>query len=344
MAWHGCFLLRTLERMPNEENTGVDSMLHAQQVVPQLILERLSKLLLNDDYISTLQSFGLPKPITFRPNTIRTSEHEVLNDVTRIGLKSTPVSWCPLCHQLLSGTIRELQELPTFLDNGIYIQAASSMLAVHALKVKPELRVLDLCAAPGSKTSQLAAIMENSGILVANDRSRKRLFRLREILQRLGATNVEVLCGQGERLGRTHADCFDRVLVDAPCSGESRIRLDRPIRLSRWNMQEIRRLARLQEQLLTAALRCVKVGGLVVYSTCTFAPEENEFVLDKVLRKKTINSKVIALPKALTPPSSRPPITSWNNKEVTQDITGSLRIIPDETTTGFFIACLQRTA
>jgi 16S rRNA (cytosine1407-C5)-methyltransferase len=216
------------------------------------------------------------------------------------------------------------------------------MLAAHALQVEPEMRVLDMCAAPGSKTSQIAAMMNNSGMLVANDRSRKRLYRLREILQRQGATNAEILCGPGERLGNTHADCFDRVLVDAPCSGEGRFRLEKPIRLSRWNMQEIRGLAKLQEQLLIAALRCVRVGGLVVYSTCTFAPEENEFVLEKVLRKKTIDAKVVELPKELRPPSGRAPISCWEGKEFTQDISPAMRIIPDEMTTGFFIACLQR--
>jgi 16S rRNA (cytosine1407-C5)-methyltransferase len=107
-------------------------------------------------------------------------------------------------------------------------------------------------------------------------------------------------------------------------------------------MQEIRGLAKLQEQLLISALRCVRVGGLVVYSTCTFAPEENEFVLEKVLRKKNIDAKVVALPQNLYPASARPPVASWEGKDLSQDVTQSVRIIPDNTTTGFFIACLQR--
>jgi len=325
-----------------ESSAGREILDRAEQELPALVLERLSLLLSTEDYRATLQSFGLPKPVTFRPNTLRASEQQVVQEVQNAEMNSVPVLWCPLCHQLQIGSIRQLQELQTARDGGLYIQAASSMLAAHALQVKPKMRVLDLCAAPGSKTSQIAALMENCGMLVANDRSRKRLYRLREILQRQGATNVEVLCGPGERLGQTHADCFDRVLVDAPCSGEGRFRLDRPIRLSRWNMQEIRGLAKLQEQLLISALQCVQVGGLVVYSTCTFAPEENEFVLDKVLRKKTIDAKVVAIPSDLIPPSSRKPITSWGDKDVTEDVGDSVRIIPDESKAGFFIACLQR--
>jgi 16S rRNA (cytosine1407-C5)-methyltransferase len=243
---------------------------------------------------------------------------------------------------LTKGTIRQLQELTSWECGGLYIQAASSMLAAHVLQVEPGMRVLDMCAAPGSKTSQIAAMMQNQGMLVANDRSRKRLYRLREILQRQGATNVEVLCGPGERLGQTHADCFDRVLVDAPCSGEGRFRMDRPIRLSRWSVQEVRTLAKLQEQLLVAAMRCVCIGGLVVYSTCTFSPEENEIVLDKVLLRKSINAEVVPIPEHLRAPTAIDPITKWGEVDVRHDISNAIRIIPDETTTGFFIACLKR--
>jgi NOL1/NOP2/sun family putative RNA methylase len=316
----------------------------ATKDLPELFLQRLSTQLSEDDYLASLQSFATAKPLTFRTNTLRQQEEEVLHEVQSAGMETKPVPWCPLCHQLMDGSIRQLQALQCAQTDGLYIQAASSMLAAHALQVEPDMRVLDLCAAPGSKTSQIAAQMKNRGMLVANDRSRKRLYRLREILQRQGATNVEVLCGPGERLGNTHADCFDRVLVDAPCSGEGRFRLDKPIRLSRWNMQEIRGLAKLQEQLLIAALRCVRVGGLVVYSTCTFAPEENELVLEKVLRKKTINAEVVELPKELRPPSARLPMMHWEGKDVTQDISSAVRIIPDDATTGFFIACLRRVS
>ncbi len=330
--------------MEKEAGIAESAIKQAVEELPDLFLTRLSAQLSEEDVLASLQSFVTDKPLTFRPNTLRATEDEVLKEVQSAGMCSTPVPWCPLCHQLTKGTIRELQALQCSQTDGLYIQSASSMLAAHALQVEPEMRVLDMCAAPGSKTSQIAAMMNNSGMLVANDRSRKRLYRLREILQRQGATNAEILCGPGERLGNTHADCFDRVLVDAPCSGEGRFRLEKPIRLSRWNMQEIRGLAKLQEQLLIAALRCVRVGGLVVYSTCTFAPEENEFVLEKVLRKKTIDAKVVELPKELRPPSGRAPISCWEGKDLTQDISPAMRIIPNEMTTGFFIACLQRVS
>ncbi len=328
--------------MENESCTNLDLVSKVEAALPPLALERFSKLFSVEDYATTLRSFAGDKPITFRTNTLKTDEEQVLAELQHAGMESTPIPWCPLGRQLTSGTVRSLQSLSSYLQGGIYIQAASSMLAAHALQVTSEMRVLDMCAAPGSKTSQLAAIMGNQGMLVANDRSRKRLYRLRDILKTQGVTNVEVLFGQGERLGQSHADCFDRVLVDVPCSGESRFRLDKSIRITQWSMREIQKLSKLQEQLLIAALRTVVVGGLVVYSTCTFAPEENEFVIDKVLRRSTINAEVVQIPKQLTPPSARSPITCWNGNTVTEDVSSSMRIIPDETTTGFFIACIRR--
>ena len=328
--------------MEQESSIREESIASMEAELPQLFVERLQELLSKEEYESSIHSFCNPKPITIRPNTLRLPETVMLSNITNACLKTTPIDWCPLCHLVEQGTIRELQELPSWNAGEFYIQAASSMLAVHVLQVEPEMRVLDMCAAPGSKTTQLAALMHNKGMLVANDRSRKRLYRLREILQKQGATNVEVLCGPGERLGQTHADCFDRVLVDVPCSGEGRFRMDRPIRLSRWSMHEIQTLAKLQEQLLVAALRCVCVGGMVVYSTCTFAPEENEFVLYRVLSRNSIHAEVVQIPDHLHPPTAINPITSWNDNQIDFDIRHAIRIIPDHTTTGFFIACLKR--
>ena len=328
--------------MKPESDLGIEETSKQYAEMPALVLERLKSLMTQEDYESTLMSFCEPKPITIRPNTLRASESIVLEHIESAGMKTSAMKWCPQCHLLTKGTIRQLQELQQWQDGEMYIQAASGMLAAHVLQVEPGMRVLDMCAAPGSKTSQLAATMNNQGMLIANDRSRKRLYRLREILQRQGATNVEVLCGPGERLPKTHADCFDRVLVDAPCSGEGRFRMDRPVRLARWSLQEIRSLAKLQEQLLVAALRCVCVGGTVAYSTCTFAPEENEFVLDKVLSRNSIDAELIPIPTHLHPPTARAAITEWNELNIKNDVSSAMRIIPDSTTTGFFIATIKR--
>lgn len=324
------------------EEISSNNLAEVEQILPVQFVERLKKQLDSNAFEQTLASFANSKPVAIRPNTLLTTERELLQEVHDAGMQTEPVDWCPQCHILTNGTIRGLQELPSWNDGKLYIQAASSMLAVHVLSVRPGMRVLDMCAAPGSKTSQIAALMNNEGMLVANDRSRKRLYRLREILKNQGASNVEVLCGPGERLGQSHADCFDRVLVDAPCSGEGRFRLDKPMRISRWNMHEVKTLAKLQEQLLIAALRCVVVGGTVVYSTCTFAPEENESVLDKVLSRNSIHAEVTPIQTVLRPPSISSPLSEWEGTSFVEDVRQALRIIPDTTTTGFFIAKIKR--
>ncbi len=309
--------------------------------LPRRAIERLEEVL-GEDFNSTIASFSNERIVIFRVNTLKSSEEEVISAIEESELSIQPIAWCPQSFVIKLGTIRELQSLDVFKEGKVYIQSTSSMLAAHVLNVSSELSVLDMCAAPGSKTSLIAALMQNQGRIIANDRSKKRLYRLREILQQQGATNVEVINEPAESLGRMYADCFDRVLVDVPCSGEGRFRVEKATRMSRWSEQSIKTLAKLQQQILASALRCVKVGGQVVYSTCTFAPEENEMVLDKVLKKKSIHAELIEVPKELLPPTVRSPLTSFQDWSASTDLSRAIRIIPNDLTTGFFIAVLKR--
>jgi len=309
--------------------------------LPRRAIERLGEVL-GDDFDSAIASFSNERIVAFRVNTLKSSEEEVLNAIADSELSIEPIAWCPQSFIIKQGTIRGLQALDVYKEGKIYIQSTSSMLATHVLRVEEGLAVLDMCAAPGSKTTLIAALMQNQGRIIANDRSKKRLYRLREILQQQGATNVEVINEPAESLGRIYADCFDRVLVDVPCSGEGRFRVEKPIRMSRWSEQSIKTLAKLQQQILASALRCVKVGGRIVYSTCTFAPEENEMVLDKVLKKKSINAELIEVSQELLPPAVRTPLTSFQDWSASTDLSHAIRIIPNDLTTGFFIAVLKR--
>lgn len=314
-----------------------------RELLPSKAIERL-QLSLGNDFQRTLQSFLEERKITFRVNTLRASAKNVLAQLDKENLKYESIPWCPSGYVLESGTMRELQSLDAYGAGAIYIQEASSMLASHILQVEPGMSVLDLCAAPGSKTSLISMLMNNTGTLVANDRSRTRLYRLRSIIKHQGVENAEVICSPGEELGKTYSDCFDRVLVDVPCSGEGRFRIDRPLRMLNWSEREIKKLAKLQAQLLSSAFRCVKVGGLIVYSTCTFAVEENEFVIDKVISKKTISAELVEIPTLFVPESARPGINCWNGKQCKTDTKFSMRLVPDAISTGFFIALLRRTA
>ena len=158
--------------------------------------------------------------------------------------------------------------------------------------------ILDLGAAPGSKTLQLAELMGNQGSIWAVESVRGRFFRLRDNLARYGAENVQTHLADGTRLWRRHPERFDRVLLDAPCSSEGRFRADAPKTYAYWSEKKIAEASRKQRRLCYAAVQCLKPGGVLVYSTCTFAPEENEAIINRVLRQfaGALTVEDIALP------------------------------------------------
>lgn len=165
-----------------------------------------------------------------------------------------------------------------------YIQEASSMLPVALLDPQPGERILDMAAAPGSKSTQIAARMQNTGVLVANDMQEARLHTLITALNRLGILNTIVTKKMGQWFSKHMTARFDRVLIDAPCTGQGTSRKD-PSALQYCSEHSIGKNAKLQRELLESAIHAVKIGGRIVYSTCTLTPEENEEVVISMLKK-----------------------------------------------------------
>ena len=165
-----------------------------------------------------------------------------------------------------------------------YIQEAASMLPVELLDPQPGEAVLDMAAAPGSKTTQIAAKLQGKGVIVANDIQEKRLWTLKQALNRCGVTNTIVTKKKGEWFGKQMTERFDRVLCDSPCSAQGVLRKD-PKALNYGSDKRIQKLAKNQINLLESAVHAAKVGGRIVYSTCTLTPEENEEVILKILEK-----------------------------------------------------------
>ncbi len=163
----------------------------------------------------------------------------------------------------------------------IYVQEASAMAVAQALGPQPGERVLDLCAAPGGKTTHIAALMRGSGLLVANEINASRARILEENLERLGCPGI--VCSEDPaRLAQSWPAYFDRVLVDAPCSGEGMFRKN-PDAAQEWRPELVMACSRRQTEILESAAALLKPGGTLVYSTCTFAPEENETVIERFL-------------------------------------------------------------
>jgi len=229
-----------------------------------------------------------------------------------------------------------------------YIQELASMFPVIALHPKKNEIILDLCSAPGSKTTQLAAKMENTGTVIANEISMGRLKILASNLERCGVTNTIITRKDGvafcKRIKKFNPELkFDKILVDAPCSGEGTLRSS-PRTYSMWNIKSVKSLSRLQKQLLKEALEILNPNGELIYSTCTHSPEENEEVVDFILNSEEFKDKLkiekILLPKETNP---RKGIKKWQDKEYAEEIKNSCRIYPqDSNTEGFFLIKIKK--
>jgi NOL1/NOP2/sun family putative RNA methylase len=169
-----------------------------------------------------------------------------------------------------------------------YVQEESASLPVEILDPQPGEKVLDMCAAPGGKTTQAAAMMENSGLLVSNDDNRKRLQSLHANIYRTGSSGARVTNYDGRQIPKDTK--FDRILVDAPCSGEGN---NARRSFESASRSDLKSLPEIQQKLLENAEKLLKKSGEVVYSTCTFAPEENEAVVEKILKKTDMQLKNI---------------------------------------------------
>ena len=169
-----------------------------------------------------------------------------------------------------------------------------------------------------------------------------RFFRLRANLEAQGATSVRTFLQDGTRVWRYRPEHFDRVLLDAPCSSEGRFHLSDPETYAYWSPRKVGEMARKQRRLLYSAVRCLKPGGTLVYSTCSFAPEENEAVLDKLLRQ--FNGALRLEPLGLDLENMQPPLQSWQGRPFRSDLSPARRLLPTETMEGFFVAKLIKIA
>lgn len=193
----------------------------------------------------------------------------------------TPVPWSSCGYQLEDGAkpVTAAGSHPYHHGGGYYLQEPSAMAPVELLEVQPHHRVLDLCASPGGKSTQIGAALKNQGLLVANESSSSRVKALSENLDRLGIACCLVTNSTAAALQQALPGWFDRVLVDAPCSGEGMFRRDPRLRAD-WSRAKSKRCQAIQRELLAAGAAMLRPGGLLVYSTCTFNREENEAIVE----------------------------------------------------------------
>jgi len=276
-------------------------------------------------------------PLSLRLNPLRAPPLETRSELENAGIPLRDEPALPLAFTT-TASLRAVQACAAWREGRVHVQSLSSIAAALCLDPRPGHSVLDLCAAPGSKTSHIAALMQNSGTLVAVDSSRTRTFRLQELLRLLGA-RAHCITAHGERWAHGQREAFDRVLVDAPCSAEGRILAGDAAAAAGWSPGKVRRLASLQKSLLHAAIETLKPGGLLLYSTCTFSPEENELVVERALDRAAGTIALEPLPIAV--PHARPALTELRGRRLPACLQLARRVLPPGE--GFFLALLRKT-
>jgi 16S rRNA (cytosine1407-C5)-methyltransferase len=306
-------------------------------LLPAELQERTARLIPDR---SLADIFGQPQPIALRANTLKTTPGAVRALLEDAGFVLAPISWYDAAFVVLDGQQRALTDLPEYHAGHFYIQNLSSMIPALVLDPQPDERILDLTAAPGSKTTQLATLMNNTGEILANDLSRTRVFRLRANLEQQGVTNTHTQTAPGELVWQKYPEYFDRVLIDAPCTMEGRISCADSESYADWSLKKIKKLARRQQFLLRSAISACKPGGTVVYSTCTMAPEENEAVINWLLEKEGDAVEVSQIAVKGIP--GNPGLMSWDGTTYRSDVSRCLRIVSQAPYEGFFVAKITK--
>jgi len=297
-------------------------------------LNRLAGIIPPGHFNAVVDSFGRESPVSVRINTLKIARENLVGALARENVKAMPVSWCADALILEGISVRELSATSWVREGQLYIQGLSSMVPALALDPRPGERVLDMCAAPGSKASQIAALMRDEGELVCLENIRKRYYKLKSVLDLLGVGCANVKLTDARRY--RDRELFDRILVDAPCSSEGRFKTFQPKTFAYWSPRKIKEMRRKQRGLLLHASRLLKKDGTLIYATCTFAPEENEAVVDWLLRKT--GGDLDMAPVALSGIERYPALTSWEGRSFDPRVRHAVRILPTEKMEGFFVA------
>ncbi len=306
--------------------------------LPSLFLERLKEIVPSAQLDSVLRSFSSARPISIRVNKLKDDRNQICQTFKERNIEFRLLPWCDDALILENISKEQLWEMDLIKEGKIYQQASSSMLVPVVLNPQPGERVLDLCAAPGSKTSQIAAMMNNEGEIIAVEHIKDRYYRLKSVLSLLGVTNTKLKMMDGRRY--KDSELFDRILVDAPCSSEGRFHLADKKSFGFWSLRKIKEMVQKQRGLLLSASRLLKPNGILVYSTCTFAPEENEGVVDWFLRKT--KERFTIYPVELNGIETYPAIKQWKGKVYRDVVSSCVRLLPTQIMDGFFIAKLRK--
>ncbi len=245
------------------------------------MVQRYIQFLGLDEAVKLLKANEKPLIPSIRVNTLKISALELKATLEGKGFELEKIEWIPYGFNVTKES-SNLGSLHEYLHGYYYLQNVASMLSAVILDPKPNEIVIDMCAAPGSKSTHLAQLMKNKGTLILIDKYKNRIPALLINIRRMGVINSVVLNMDSINLSELKIRA-DKILLDAPCTGEGLIRQD-PKRKKNKTMKDLEKMASIQKKLLKAGLNSLKSGGLLLYCTCSIAPEENELVIDRVLQ------------------------------------------------------------
>jgi NOL1/NOP2/sun family putative RNA methylase len=326
-----------------DEKKSYSEYLEGKFPPKQGFIERMEKLLGKEGASEFFDISYTKCPSSIRCNTLKIEPDELIERLRNYGwVVRQPFEEFPEVMIVDSGPgPGDLGKTREHLLGYYYVQEISSMLPMLALKPSNEDFVLDLCASPGSKTTQAAAMMNNGGFILANELNMGRIGILNSNLERCGVMNTIVSRKEGvalcERLLQKSRIRFDKILVDAPCSGEGTLRKS-PKTFEMWNINMIKKIAKTQRQLVAAAFKLLKVDGVMIYSTCTLSPEENEMTVNFLLKNFDCEVEALNLPLKF-----RSGVCEWEGEKFNDEVGKCLRLYPqDNDSDGFFVARIRK--
>lgn len=311
------------------------SIKEVKNYLPTELIEILEKIYSTRQLDTIYRSFYKGRSTSFRVNSLKGSTNEVMEELMSKKIKAVN-------HPLLKNAFivkdkkeSALRKLEVYKYGKIYLQNISSMLPPLFLDLREDNVILDMCAAPGGKSLHMADLTNNKATILANDVNEVRRERLNYNIEKQGATSIIVFGSDGCTIGKRLNRYFDRILLDAPCSGEGIMKIGSNNSYSNWNKRKVELASKLQKRLFDSAYNALKPGGIMVYSTCTLNPFENEEVINYALEKYkdlSLEEIDINLPNIIRG------VTNYDKKSYNEELKKTIRVIPNEHMEGFFIA------